>query len=63
MAIIRSSSVGITQAETELRSVVMHGPLRSLARVSSSMPSQAAAAQTRARIGGAFSPIPAVKTP
>ena len=62
-AIISSSLVGITHAETRLaggadaRPAGLRWPRRS-----SSTPSQAASRQTRSRIAGACSPMPAVKT-
>ena len=62
-AIISSSLVGITQAETR---AVRRGDARAAARRSprrsSSMPSQAEASQMRRRISAEFSPMPAVKT-
>ncbi len=61
-AIISSSSVRITHAETLLAPVVIRGPPAPFAAGSSSTPSQAASRQTRSRIAGAFSPTPAVKT-
>jgi len=48
-AITSSSLVGITHAAVRLAAVLMHGPCRSFACSSSSMPSQAACRQTRAR--------------
>ena len=61
-AMVSSSSVRTTHAETRLRSVVMRGPPAAFACGSSSTPSQAAPRQTRSRIAGAFSPMPAVNT-
>ena len=61
-AIISSSLVGITQTATGLAAVLMRGPPERLAAASSSMPSQAASRQTRSRISGACSPMPAVNT-
>ena len=61
-AIISSSLVGITHTETLLAGALMRGPPAWLAAGSSSTPSQAASRQTRSRIAGACSPIPAVKT-
>ena len=61
-AIMRSSSVGITHTDTRDRDVEMRGPPARLAASSSSTPSHSARAQTRARISGEFSPMPAVST-
>jgi hypothetical protein len=61
-AIISSSLVGITQAETLLPGREMRGPLRVLASASSSRPSQAEEAQILRRISGEFYPMPAVNT-
>src|SRR5208337_2945643 len=61
-AIMRSSSVGITHAETRLSALVMQGPPAVFARESNSMPSQAAFLQTCSRTEAECSPIPAVKT-
>ena len=61
-AIISSSLVGITHADTRLAAVLMRGPPRALAAASSSTPSHAASRQTRSRIAALFSPMPAVNT-
>ena len=61
-AIINSSLVGMTQADTLLFGALMRGPSASLAASSNCSPSQAASRQTRARIEAAFSPMPPVKT-
>src|SRR5262249_25357840 len=61
-AIISSSLVGITQAETLLQGVDIRGPLPVFASASISMPSHAEASPIRRRISGEFSPMPAVKT-
>ena len=61
-AIISSSLVGITQADTLLVGREIRGPLRALASASSSRPSQAEDSQIRRRISAEFSPMPAVNT-
>ena len=61
-AIINSSLVGITQAETLLAWVEIRGPLRLLASASSSMQSQSEDSHILWRISVEFSPMPAVKT-
>src|SRR5262249_46014126 len=61
-AIISSSLVGITHAETLLWRVDMRGPLPSLASKSNSIPNHADSSHIPRRISGGFSPIPAVKT-
>ena len=61
-AIISSSLVGITQAETRLPAREIRGAVRAFASRSSSMPSQADASQIRSRISAEFSPMPAVNT-
>ena len=61
-AIISSSFVGITHAETRLAGFEMRGPLAAFACSSISIPSQPQAAPIRLRISAEFSPIPAVKT-
>src|SRR5439155_19012257 len=61
-AIISSSLVGITHAETRLPAREIRCPRHSLAASSSVSPSQAQASQMRRRITVECSPIPAVKT-
>src|SRR5208337_1653663 len=61
-AIICSSSVGITQIETLLLAAEMRSAPRELASGSRLMPSQRLLSQTRRRISGECSPIPAVNT-
>src|SRR4029077_21232661 len=61
-AIINSSLVGMTQAETLLPAFEIRGPLAAFAFSSRSTPSQAQASLTRWRISAEFSPIPAVNT-
>jgi hypothetical protein len=61
-AIINSSFVGITQAETVLCWVEIFASRFEFASSSTSMPSQADAVQMRCRISAEFSPMPAVKT-
>src|SRR4029450_11899329 len=61
-AIISSSFVGITHADTRLSGREMRGPPDAFASGSSSMPIHADASQIRRRISADFSPMPAVKT-
>jgi hypothetical protein len=61
-AMMSSSFVGMTQAETRLAGREMRGPRARFASSSRSMPSHADAAQIRFRISAEFSPMPAVKT-
>src|SRR4029077_19270207 len=61
-AIINSSLVGMTHADTLLPGAEILGALRAFAPGSSSMPSHAQDLQIRRRISAEFSPIPAVKT-
>ena len=61
-AIMSSSLVGMTQADTRLPVREMRGPLPPLAAGSIPTPSQAQASPMRRRISGEFSPMPAVKT-
>jgi hypothetical protein len=61
-AIMISSFVGITHVDTLLFEVEMREPRFMFASTSSSSPSQAQDLQTRRRISGEFSPIPAVNT-
>ena len=61
-AMVSSSFVGITHAETRLPGLEIRGPLRPFASSSISMPSHADASQIRRRISGEFSPMPAVNT-
>src|SRR5262245_28521181 len=56
LAIINSSFVGMTHADTRLAERLMRGPPLALASSSSSSPSQLAPTHTAARIGTAFSP-------
>src|SRR5689334_23772429 len=57
-AIISSSLVGITHAETLLSRVEMRGPALELASSSRSIPSHAEPRMIRLRISTEFSPIP-----
>ena len=61
-AMISSSSVGTTRRATRLAGVEMRRLPAALAAGSSSAPSQARRSAMRARIAGAFSPMPAVNT-
>ena len=61
-AIINSSFVRTTQAETLLSRELIRGPPASFAAASNSSPSHPAVAQARRRIKALFSPMPAVKT-
>ena len=61
-AIISSSLVGMTQAAVRLAAVLMRGPPRALAVGVELDAEPGRARQTRARIGAACSPMPAVKT-
>src|SRR5580704_2390521 len=62
LAIINSSLVGITHAETLLEGLEIRGPLREFAVASSSTPSHAQDSQIRWRISVECSPIPPVNT-
>src|ERR1700733_1966784 len=61
-AIIKSSLVGMTQAEVLLLGVVILAAPAVFAASSNSMPSHSAWLHARRRISGACAPIPAVKT-
>jgi hypothetical protein len=59
---MRSSSVGITRTITRLVADEITPSLAAFRGSSNSMPRKANPAQTRCRIGGAFSPIPPENT-
>ena len=61
-AIISSSFVGITQADTRLDGDEIRGRCVAFACLSRSIPSHADASQIRVRIAAEFSPMPAVNT-
>ena len=62
LAIMSSSSVGMTRTATRAPSVEISGAFFVLRRTFNSMPRKPSPSQMRVRMSGAFSPMPPAKT-